>query len=334
MRIGVESVATLLIASLLSACSGNALDAQRMDVVKAALANQIRQAPIYIADAEGYFAEYGIALENVVFDSAKRAIPLLVSGDVDVYAGTLNAGFLNTVSADENIRAVADRGHIAPGGCTYMAILLRKDLYKSAEASGPRDLGGLTFSGSIAGAGAYVTSTYLSWGGLTLDDIRIVELDTQAEIDAYANKAIGGGLAAEPDLSVELGSGKAVVLAGAEEVVGSLQTGIIAFNKKLLVDDRELGARFLAAYLKGIKQYNQGKTERNLQILASATGETAERLKSMCWPLVNSDGMIDFSGVDGFQQWSIAHGQVDGRVSEDQFWDKSLLVAAQALLSH
>lgn len=323
----------LLAASLLSACSGNIRKYNEPVSLKVSIGNKISYAPIFIAEAEGYFTEYGFKIEYVTTDRTSLAINLLVSGDVDVYTGILNIGFLNVEYVDKNIKAVADRGHLAPGKCTDQAILIRKDLFESGKVTGPKDLKGLTFSSSPTGVGAYTLSIYLSQAGLTFKDIKTVSLDTPSELGAYANKSIDGGYGIEPDLSRYLDSGEVVILAGFEDIVGTFQTGIIAFNKKLLVDNPEIGARFLAAYLKGVRRYNEGKTARNLQILAKATGETAEALQKMCWAAINNDGVIEFAGVDKFQQWAIAQGNMDNPVTEDQFWDPSLLVKAQRLLN-
>ncbi len=111
------------------------------------------------------------------------------------------------------------------------------------------------------------------------------------------------------------------------------QLSVMVFGKNLLVDNREAGARFLAAYLKGVQQYNEGKTDRNLQIIAEATGESIEMLKAACWVPIREDGSIDFSGVDAFQQWSIEQKQLDKPVTEEQFWDPSFLAAAMKLLN-
>ena len=107
----------------------------------------------------------------------------------------------------------------------------------------------------------------------------------------------------------------------------------MTFGKHLVVDDREAGARFLAGYLKGVRQYNEGKTERNLQIIAEATGESIDLLKAACWVPVRADGSIVFAGVDPFQQWSIARKQLDKPVTEEQFWDPSFLAEALKLLN-
>jgi NitT/TauT family transport system substrate-binding protein len=326
--------AFFLFISLLSGCAPKPVVYSDLITVKVTMSEQISYAPIRIAVAEGYFAEYGIQVEYIQFQGSSQALALLVSGDADVYAGTLNAGFLNTVAlSNGTIKAVADRGHLEPGGCTYQAILIRKDLFESGAVTGPADLRGQIFSTTTAGPSAYLLSTYLSQGGLTFDDIEIKDLDTASEIDGYATGAISGSMAPEPNLSMILESGNAVILAPAQDVLGTFQSGLLAFGQNLLIDNPEVGARFLAGYLKGLEQYNQGKTERNLQIISEAIGMTTDELNKICWVAMSNDGMLDYSSVDAFQQWSIAQEQLDAPVTEEQFWDPSFLAAAQALVN-
>jgi len=307
---------------------------QELITLKMNSSNQISYAPLLIAEDEGYFAEYGIKMEHVPFDKSSQAVALLVSGDLDVFVGAVNVGILNTVYQDENIKVVADRGHIAPGdACTYQAVLIRKDLFESGAITGPADLAGKTFSLSTGSSSSYILSTYLAQAGLTLDDINIVDLPTPAELDAYENKSIDGTTAPEPNLSLTLNAGNAVVLAKSQDIIGSLQTGMVAFGRNLLVDHPDLGVRFLAAYLKGVQKYNEGKTARNIQIIADGTGTDPEILKTSCWVSINMDGAIDFSGVDGFQKWAISQGLLDNPVTEEQFWDPNVLVEAKKLLA-
>src|ERR1700719_5128276 len=53
-------------------------------------------APLFIADAMGYYAEQGLKVNFVRFDSAAKMIPSLGSGDVDVGSGAPPGGFYNT----------------------------------------------------------------------------------------------------------------------------------------------------------------------------------------------------------------------------------------------
>lgn len=294
-------------------------------------ATNMGYAPLYIAEKEGYFAQYGITLEKIKFSRVTEAIPLLASGDLDVYSGSVNTGLLNVLSQDPNVKVVADRGTVEPGACTYHAIVVRKDLYDSGMLTKPADFKGQMVSASNAGQQGFQLSSYIAAGGLTLDDLQIQTLQPASYLDAFANKSIAAIVTAEPYITLLVNSGNGVVLSRMEDF-GTIQLSVLAFGKNLVVDHPDIGARFLAAYLLGVKKYNEGKTEENLQILAETTGEDPAVLKEECWLTIHSDGKISFKGVDVFQQWSVAQKQLEKPVTEEQFWDPSFLEATKAIL--
>ena len=164
-----------------------------------------------------------------------------------------------------------------------------------------------------------------------MDDIQIQTLPPASYLDAFANKSIAAIVTAEPYITLLVNSGNGVVLSRMEDF-GTIQLSVLAFGKSLVVDHPDIGARFLAAYLLGVKKYNEGKTDENLKILAETTGEDLTVLKEECWLSIQSDGMVNFKGVDIFQQWSLSQKQLDNLVTEEQFWDPSFLEAAKALL--
>jgi ABC-type nitrate/sulfonate/bicarbonate transport systems, periplasmic components len=289
-------------------------------------------APIFIADQEGYFKEYGIKIDYQTFNRTSDAIPLLASGALDVYAGSVNAGLLNVLEQQPNIKVVADRGDVSPNdGCTYEALLVRKDLYDSGAVTKPEDLKGKVVSSSNAGPGGFLLSNYLAKGGLTFDDVQISDLPTTSYLDGFANKSVDAIVAPELHVTKLLQGGNAVILAKLQDF-GSFELSVLAFGKSLTVDHPDVGARFLAAYLKGVQQYNQGKTDENLKIMAAATGEDPALLKASCWLPIRSSGEVDFQAVQAFQKWSIQMKQLDTAITEEQFWDSSFLAAAKKLM--
>ena len=294
---------------------------------------QVNYAPIYFAQTEGYFEEYGIELEMISFTRVTEAVPLLVSGDLDVYAGSITSGLINVLGQEPKVKVVADRGKMIEGTCTFQAIVVRKDLYDSGAVRGPADLRGLKIAAVAIGMKGYELGVYLAEAGLTFDDVEIVDLPSSALIDAFNNQAVDVIVTPESTLTRLLMNTDAVILSKGEEDVGPLQTSVLAFGSRLLINDPDLGARFMAAYLKGVQKYNEGKTEDNLQAIAGFTGEDIELLKQACWPPIREDGWIDFAMVDPFQQWNVETGQLDATITEEQFWDQSILEAGLALLN-
>jgi NitT/TauT family transport system substrate-binding protein len=117
---------------------------------------------------------------------------------------------------------------------------------------------------------------FLAEGGLTFDDVEIVGLPMPAYFDAIESRAIDMVVVPELVLSRMLALGNVVILSKAEDEIGPYQISVLAFGQRLLQDDLDLGIRFPAAYLKGVKMYIEGKTEENLALLAEKTGEDVE----------------------------------------------------------
>jgi NitT/TauT family transport system substrate-binding protein len=319
----------VLIALLISACGGGTPgESTEMDHIAMRAETNTTYGPVYIAAAEGFFEEQGIEVEFVSFNR-DEGLPLIVTGDLDVYPSAMSSGLLNVLSQEDHVKVVADRGHIAPGECTYYGILLRKELYESGEVSSPADLTGRAVGSSPAGLSGFVFSTFLAQGGLTLEDLDLVDIPSVGMFDAFANGTLDADVTSEPRLSQLLEDGNVVLWGDAADVVGYLQLSVMTFGKRLLVDEPELGVRFMTAYLKGIQQYNEGKTERNLEIMAEATGESIEILERACWLPIASDGSVEFSGIDAFQNWSISQGHLDQAITEEQFWDPSVTSQAR-----
>ncbi len=289
-------------------------------------------APIFIAEKEGYFKEFGIFIEPVVFNRSSEALPLLASGDLDIYAGIVQSGLFNVLAQEPNVKVVADRGTVSgDDDCTYLGIMVRKDLYDSGVITGPEGLKGQTISATNAGSTGYLLSSYLAQAELTFDDIILSDLPTASYLDGFANKSVAAIVAPELHVTRLEQAGNSVVIAGLEDF-GTTQLSVMVFGKSLLVEHPDVGARFLAAYLKGVQKYNEGKTESNIQAIMEATGEDISLIQNSCWIPIRDDATVDFSGVEAFQQWSIEQKQLDQAVTEEQFWDPGFLLAAQELL--
>jgi NitT/TauT family transport system substrate-binding protein len=81
-----------------------------------------------------------------------------------------------------------------------------------------------------------------------------------------------------------------------------------------------------------VRQYNQGKTDRNLEIVAKHTELDLDLLREACWPSIHNNGMINVQSVIDFQDWGLEQNLLDGLVSEEQFWDSSFAQYANKVL--
>lgn len=292
----------------------------------------INYAPVVFAEKLGYFEEFGIELERVQFSHVSDAIPLLGSGHLDAYAGSVNAGFLNILGQDPNIKVVADRGLIRQDDCTFIGLMVRKDLVESGQVQGPEDLAGLSINAVVSNPTGYLLSEYLKGTSLTVDDIKFENLPNSTYIDAFANKTLDGIITPEIKLTRTMMAGDAAILAPMEEVVGNYQSSALAFGKSLINDNPDVGVRFMAAYLKGLAKYHEGKTEENLKILHEATELDIELLEEACWVYIHPEGEIDFQNIVPFMTWAVEQGYLDAPITEEQYWAPTFLEEAKVLL--
>ncbi|UCB45523.1 MAG: ABC transporter substrate-binding protein [Spirochaetota bacterium] len=299
--------------------------------VKVSLLPYISYAPIFIALEEGYFSEQGLRIELIRFSRGGQSMPALVRGHLDVTADTTGASLFAAIARGSNIRIVADKGHLDPT-CTYIAIMVRKDLHDSGEVTAIEQLKGRKVSlGSITNWG-YIYEKILSKGCLTLEDIEIVRMPASAQIEAFATGAIDAASTGDPLITQLETLGYAVKLAKYEDFVPDYQSASIVFGPSLIGKNRKQGRKFMIAYLKGVRQYNEGKTMRNIKIFQKYTGLDTDILNKICLPPVSSDGNINTESILTVQDWMYENGYIDNKVTLDQLIDMSFAEYANEVL--
>jgi NitT/TauT family transport system substrate-binding protein len=290
-------------------------------------------APFFIAQEEGYFAEWGIEVEFDKFGSPVQAMPALIQGDLDVAAGGVSASLFNSIARGVvNIKIVADKGHL-DSRCSYAAILVNKELFESGELSEIAQLKGKKFAGDDLGGMGYAYSEMLSKGNLGLEDIETVTMPPPERVAALQSKAVAAAHIGEPLITKLSDAGIAVKLAGQEETLPGFQLAYLIYGPNFLEKDGELGRQFMVAYLKGVRQYNEGKTERNIEIIQKYTQLDKDLIERACWPSINSNGRLNTQSLLDVQDWDFENGYVDEKVTEDQLFDESFIEYANEVLS-
>ena len=286
----------------------------------------------YIAQEEGYFAEQGLEVEFVKFTSVTQALPLLVQGGLDVAAGSINAGIFNAIAQDMNIRIVAGRDYIDPDQGN-MALVVRKDLYAGGELDTVAEIKGRQVAISCTACiQDFALTNILENADLTLKDVTVARMTPQDIIAAFTNKVLGVATVGALQLGQIKTLGCAEILEPFNDVIPEFQVAYMMFGPTLLEDNPDTGKKFMVAYLKGVRQYAQGKTERNLEIALKYTGMDRETLLNSPWPPMYTDGGIDTQDVLDFQDWAYDSGLVDKKVPIAQLVDTSLVDYANDVL--
>ena len=300
--------------------------------LKVAVLPYITFATFYIALDEGYFAEQGLDVEMVKFTSVTQAMPLLSQGDLDVAGGPMSASLFNAIGQDVNIKIVAGKEYNTTEG-EHASLMVRKDLYDSGELDSIPEMKGRQVAiASLANIQHFQLAKILETGNLTLDDVTIVKMGPADVLAAFENGAIEAALIGDPYNAQIKDLGYAVTLISFEKVVPTFQIGYIMYGPSLLEGNQETGKKFMVAYLKGARQFAQGKTERNLEILEDFLGIDRETLLEIGWNRIRLDGLMPVEDIMAFQDWAYENGFVDQKVSAEQLVDTTFIDYANSVL--
>jgi NitT/TauT family transport system substrate-binding protein len=150
---------------------------------------------------------------------------------------------------------------------------------------------------------------------------------------ALEKNAIDVVATSEPWLTRVVASGHGAVWVPLQRLIPDSEFGLVQYGPTLLDRDPDAGARFMAAYLRAVRQYNQGKTERNLEILARHTKLDRALLREACWPPFRPGGRVNVQSVLDFQAWAERKGLVDRALGAGDLWDGRFVDQANRMLA-
>jgi NitT/TauT family transport system substrate-binding protein len=300
--------------------------------VKAGVLNFTSYGPFFIAQEEGIFAEQGLDVEFVKFDSGAAMIPAVEQGQIDVAATGPSIGLFNAVVTNGDLKIVADKGFLDEKGCTYMAVLAAPDWIAANPTLTAAAIKGHKVSIDPSNFEAFMFEKILQPVGLTLKDMTVESIPSPSLLDAAKNHSVDFVSIGDPWI-VRLTDAKNMgVWQPYQSVVPNMQFGIIVFGKNFLKDKPDVGIKFMTAYLKAVRQYNLGTTDRNVEIMAKYTKLDPGLLKRACWPPMHNDGAVSLTTILDFQAWAVAEGILDKGAAADALWDSRFVDAANQAL--
>lgn len=336
IQIGGTQLTTCLALSAIlfmgSSCTARKQDtAPKLVRLKVVAEPFLTYAPLFIAQDEGFFAQQGLEVEFVKFDRTSEAVATLINGDVDVAGGLLNAGFLNAIARGARIRVVANKGYYGPSPCEYSAVVVRPELVRDSQLATAAHWRKYRVKVNRMGLSGFAAEKLFKTLGLTLDDLEIHDLPEPMVPDALAHGAIDAAFISEPWLTRSTATGAAVIWQSLQPAVSEADMALLFFGHNLLDTSPEIGKRFIVAYLQGVRQYKQGKTGRNLQIISKYTGFDSEWLKQLCWVPFRDDGQINLGSFAEFNAWAVKKGIVERTLRASEIFDSRFVQPANQL---
>jgi NitT/TauT family transport system substrate-binding protein len=312
-------------------------EATAEDIVNVGVFRSISDAGIYIAADKGYFAEQGlkVLIQNV--DSSSTVTTGLASGDLDVSGGSPAASIYNAVRQGVPIVIVADKGCLLVG-YGYLAFMVRTGLADKVKTAA--DLRELTLAatGYFAGASNEVTIQHLLQPeGVEARELKIVSMSFPDILAALGTGAVDVGTLIEPLVTVAVDKGVATIWKRGDQVYPSQQYSALIYGPGI-VKRPDVAKRFMMAYLKGVRFYNDaltGKTPRGelIAILTKNTSVTNATLYDrMAFPGLNPNGALNIEGMREDMKWFVAAGRMKEAVDMHKVVDTSYIEAAVSKL--
>jgi NitT/TauT family transport system substrate-binding protein len=302
--------------------------------------NSTTDAGLYIAEDKGYFQQQGLTLDMIPFDSAARMVAALGTGQLDVGAGSHSAGLFNAVARGIPMKLVADKGS-APPGHGFQVLMFRRDLVESGELQSTRDLRGKPVAISARGVTAEaMLSRWLQQGGLTPDDVELVELGFPDHASALAGRAVQAVVNIEPFVTRIEEQGLATTYQRVDELYPGYLLAEVIYSGPFAGEHVDAARRFMVAYLRGVRDYNDAfergdpvQREEAIAILARNTAVKDPALYArMRMPGLDPNGRMNVGSIAEDQELWLAQGRQDTRVDLSEVIDHSFVDYAVAQL--
>ena len=314
----------ILVVSITACSQTNNDQSQDQEVVslKVGVFHYMSYSPLFIAESEGYFEEQGLDVELINFGgSSPELLPALFSRELDAVGYTLSAAIINAALQGNNVKYVADKGFINPNNCTTDAWVASKAALESGALAEHATIAGKNVVSFPAGTVEYSLDILLNENNLSQEDLNISMIrDSVARVESLNNGAIDVSMLSEPWITRAEATGAGEVWVPFSDIIPNTSMGLIVFGPSILEDNPEVGVRFLIAYLQGIEQYNQGMTDRNVEIIAEFTQLDPADIKASCSTSFVEDDTVDTESMLAFQEWAFEKGYVDGILELDQLW--------------
>lgn len=309
------------------------------DVVNVGSVGNSGDVGFFIAEAKGYFRAENLDVKLTVFDSAARMIAPLGTGDLDVGSGAASAGLYNAAARKIDIRAVADRGRTAPG-YQYQTLMIRKDLVDSGRVKDYSDLKGLKFAAAAPGVTSLsVINEAMKKGGLKYTDVEVVSLGFPQQLAAFQSKAIDASMMIEPFATRLVNDNVTVRWKSTEDFYPNDQISMIFYGDKFAKEKTDVAKRFMKAYVRGARDYNDAlengqwkkdaKADEVIAILSKNLKLTVEQIRGIFPHACDPDGRLNLESMRKDLAFFQEQGLVGDKTAKvDAIVDMSFVEAA------
>jgi ABC-type nitrate/sulfonate/bicarbonate transport system substrate-binding protein len=284
---------------------------------------------LYLAHESGYFSQAGLNVDLRQVGMAAEALPLLASGKIDASFVGLTPSLVNAVAKGAHLRIVAGREVATPCNETCTLYVSRKSfpagLQSMAALKGKRvAILGLTMT-------QFCLDKFIEPAGISSKDLELRSLRAPDAVAAMLAHRIDAMVSSRFERDLDNFTAATFRVKSLAEILPNYQYSFILFGDWLLNADPSIGARFLAAYLRGAREFAQGKNPRFLFDYAAANRLDPQKVAQSCRATNTLDGAIDLRSIELFSDWAEKSGLVAQRVPAASMVDTRFLEQARKL---
>lgn len=293
-------------------------------------------AGFYIAKERGYFKDYNINVKFATFANSDDMLPALASGKIDIAGGISSASFFNSIAQGMDVKMIADKGHNLPGQ-SYFSFVIRKDLQGKIKSY--KDFKGKRIAVSTKNAvDDYIFQQMLNHAGLTRKDVHFVLMpDFGNMLAALSNGSIDAALEIEPLITKGTEKGISVRFGDTTDYAPKAQIAMVISSPQF-VKNKKVALRFMVAYLKGVRAYNNAflKGEKENQVIQTMMKHTSLNEPAI-WKKVgvtglNPNGEMYVSNIKDQYDFYKKQGAIKGNIDFNKAINTSLAKQAVKIL--
>jgi NitT/TauT family transport system substrate-binding protein len=178
----------------------------------------------------------------------------------------------------------------------------------------------------------------LALGGVSDDEVTWVELTFPDQAAGFANGTVDAALSSEPLATLITERGLAVRWHAVADFLPGASTAFMSYAPGFMQDQPEAARRFMAAYLRGARDYNgafrrgENRDEAVQILIKHTTVKDPALYDRMGFPLIDPNGAINVPNVADQAVWYGEQGLLQGAIDVTSLMDTSYLNAALARL--
>ncbi len=257
MRKSLSLLLALVVLSVgLAACSGNgkkegepaSSGGKAVKELSMGLMPYYDYAPWALADEKGFFEEEGIKLKTTMFPVEGNVAPALVNGSIDV-GGFSDTPSITLASQFKDLRMISFlnifKGYAIiadkdKGFKTYEELLQETNDPQQAAVEAGKQLKGKSIVTTSGAAFYMVLEQALSNAGLTMDDVKVVDMEPDVGVTAFISGTGDFYLGGLPQREKLQSEGFAPLISGEQIGPGAVSLAGLATTKKFMEANPEM----------------------------------------------------------------------------------------------